>query len=481
VASLGRGSTTLKKRFLCATALAIALFAMSATAAFASTWNPGDIFVGVESGNYNVYSNSGTFKETINAGSGFTTGCAFNNDQSKLFTTYFSDGTVQAFPTAHPHTSALFAGGIGTPEAVVFDKTGNVFVSTSHSFNGIREYNSSGTLINSILPSTQIDWIDLAADQKTMFYTGETGTIHRVDVSTPGGTALPDFASAGSVLYALRILPDGGVLVANTGDIQRYNAAGALIQSYDFVGEDSWFALNLDPNGTSFWSADFGTADVVKFNLASGVKEAGFNTLTGSGTVFGLCLKGEITVGGGDTTPPTCVIKQVINGPPKQLIIKTQDTGSGLKTIVVNTSTNANTVVPPFAPGTTDEVDVTSTKINQSQNSVVKLTVTDVAGNVTVCDPVLSSVAIRRAGQPSRQTYTHLARSESKVRLINSKPGIRTVALRVNGHALKQLRLASGQTRSVNVARWMRRGNNNTITVVARGAVGTSATILISD
>jgi CSLREA domain-containing protein len=183
----------------------------------------------------------------------------------------------------------------------------------------------------------------------------------------------------------------------------------------------------------------------------------------------------------GDTTPPTCVIKQVVNGPPKQLIIKTQDTGSGLKSIVVDTSTNALTVVPPFVPGTTAEVDVDSKKINQSQNSVVKLTVTDVAANVTVCDPVLSSVTIRRAGQPSRQTYRHLARSESTVRLINSKPGIRTVALRVNGHALKQLRLASGQTRIVNVARWMRRGDNNTITLIARGAVGTSATILISD
>ncbi|MDQ2912849.1 MAG: hypothetical protein M3T56_06295 [Chloroflexota bacterium] len=478
--------------------LAIALFALSGTAAFASTWNAGDIFVGVASGKYKVYSNSGTFKETINAGTRYTAGCAFNNAQSKLFTTYVSNGNVETFATAHAHTFALFAGGIITPEAVVFDKSGNVFVSTGSSGSGIREYNSSGALINTILPFTRIDWIDLAADQKTMFYTDEGSTIHRVDVSTPGGTALPDFASSGSTLYALRILPDGGLLAANSGNIQRYNAAGVIIQSYDLVGEDNWFALNLDPNGTSFWSADFGTSDVVKFNIASGVKENSFNTGTGFNTVLGLCLKREITVGGGgdtgggdtgggdtggigDTTPPTCVIKHVVKGPPKKLIIKTQDRGSGLKTIVVNITKNANTIVPPFTLGRRRRLMVTSAKINQSQNSVVKLTVTDMAGNVTVCDPVLSSVAIRRAGQPSKQTYTHLARSESKVRLINSKPGIRTVALRVNGHALKQIRLASGQTRIVNVARWMRRGNNNKITVIARGAVGTSATILISD
>ncbi len=101
MARLGRGPTPLRNRFLCATVLAIALFALSGTAAFASTWNAGDIFVGVASGKYKVYSNSGTFKETINAGTRYTAGCAFNNAQSKLFTTYVSNGNVETFATAH--------------------------------------------------------------------------------------------------------------------------------------------------------------------------------------------------------------------------------------------------------------------------------------------------------------------------------------------------------------------------------------------
>ena len=47
----------------------------------ASTWQIGDVFAGVESGDYKVYDNAGTFKETIShpTFSGFTTGCAFND------------------------------------------------------------------------------------------------------------------------------------------------------------------------------------------------------------------------------------------------------------------------------------------------------------------------------------------------------------------------------------------------------------------
>ena len=88
-----------------------------------------------------------------------------------------------------------------------------------------------------------------------------------------------------------------------------------------------------------------------------------------------------------DTTPPVCLLTATIDGPPKQIQVTVQDTGSGLGTIVVTTSTNATTVVPPFTPGT-NPVVVTATKSNQAAGSIVALTVTDAAGNVTECDPL---------------------------------------------------------------------------------------------
>jgi WD40 repeat protein len=385
------------RRLLCLLAVAFVAL-LSATAGFAATWTTGDIFVGVSSGNYNVYDNGGTFKETINAGSSFTTGCAFNNDQSSLFTTYFGIGNVEKFDTVHPHASSLFVGALSTPESVAFDQAGHVFAGTLG--NGIQEYASAtnNTLIKTIVPRTRVDWIDIAADQDTIFFTDEGSTIHRASISTGG--ALPDFTTSPGRWAALRILPDGSVLAAGqSGFVKRFNAAGVEIQSYSNVTDSAWFSLNLDPNGTSFWSADYNTADVVKFNIASGAVEDSFNTGTGAGTVFGLCLKGEITVGGGDTTPPACALIATIPGPPKAIQVEVQDTGSGLATIA-HAETNAVTVVPAFVPGTTNPVVITSTKVNQALASSLKVTVTDVAGNTTVCDPVVPGSHTRAHARP---------------------------------------------------------------------------------
>src|SRR5207247_193869 len=90
----------------------------------------------------------------------------------------------------------------------------------------------------------------------------------------------------------------GGLLVADILNVKRLDAGGAVIQTYDVAGEDSWFSLNLDPNGTSFWSGNIDSANIYKFNIATGAVEASFNTGTGSGTIFGICLKGELTAAG---------------------------------------------------------------------------------------------------------------------------------------------------------------------------------------
>jgi hypothetical protein len=142
--------------------------------------------------------------------------------------------------------------------------------------------------------------VELSADQSTIFYTSEGSTIRRFDTAT--STQLPDFSTALNESFALRLLPpgdgSGGLLVANFADVKRLDASGAVVQSYDAPGEDSWFALNLDPNGTSFWSAGIFSGNVYRFNIASGAIEVG-PISTGS-SVAGLCLKGEPTAG----TPP---------------------------------------------------------------------------------------------------------------------------------------------------------------------------------
>jgi hypothetical protein len=90
--------------------------------------------------------------------------------------------------------------------------------------------------------------------------------------------------------------------------------------------------------------------------------------------------------GGTDTTPPSCSLTRVIDGPPRQFQITVQDTESGLNSIEVTISNNFATIVPAFCMGRTDALVVTATKINQSVGAQVALQVTDVAGNVTDCD-----------------------------------------------------------------------------------------------
>jgi cysteine-rich repeat protein len=270
-----------------------------------SDWVKGDVFAGAGNGKYNVFSNTGVFKETIDTGFGGseTTGCAFNKDRSKLYTTVFGAAKVVVFDTTHPHTilqTIDTSPGSGT-ESIVFDAAGNFYVGHANGDLKIRKYNASGTFLESYsaaIDDRGTDWIDLATDQCTLFYTSEGRLVKRFDVCT--NTQLTDFATLpdDGYAYALRLLPPGdgtgGLLVADDNNIKRLNGTGGVVQTYDSPGEDDWFSLNLDPDGTSFWSGDFTTRSFYRFEIASGNTSAG--PLPSLGTYLsGLCVLGEVT------------------------------------------------------------------------------------------------------------------------------------------------------------------------------------------
>ena len=273
------------------------------TPAFAATpWNVGDVFAGIAGGSYNVYDNTGAFKETISSGlGGFTTGCAFNPGMTQLYTTQFSAGQITKFDDASPHSSSSFATVRGAPESIAFKADGGFFVG-GPGVATIEEYDATDALVMShaVVATGRTsgpDWVDVAANQTTIFYSdGEGRFIRRFD--TVGGQ-LTDFAvlPGADEAFALRLLPPGdgtgGLMVADRANIKRLDGAGAVVFTYDVAGEDDWFSLNLDPNGTSFWAGDFATNNFYRFNIVSGAVEIGpVNT---GGQLFGLCLKGEPT------------------------------------------------------------------------------------------------------------------------------------------------------------------------------------------
>ena len=292
--------------------------ALPGAAAYASTWVKGDVFAGA-AGNpatYEIFDNGGAFKESISkAGvNGNSTGCGFNANED-LWGTFFQGDQAVRFANAHPHgdvqTINLPAG--NHPESISFAANGDFYIGNADGDRDVYKFDAAGNPVGQFdvaVGPRGSDHIDLAADQRTVFYTSEGRTIFRYD--TVADTQLSDFATlpGGGASFGIRILPpgdgSGGALVADSGDVKRLDGSGNVVQTYDAPGEDVWFALNLDPNGTSFWSADLNSTNVYRFNIASGAVEVG--PLSNPGQVGGLCVLGELTAGvptTPETPPPT--------------------------------------------------------------------------------------------------------------------------------------------------------------------------------
>lgn len=176
--------------------------------------------------------------------------------------------------------------------------------------------------------------------------------------------------------------------------------------------------------------------------------------------------------------PPSCPTV-VISGPPAQAVTTFQDTGSGLVSLVVTLSQNADTVVPPFIPGTTEPVTVTSTKIDQTQRARIEIRATDGAGNVAICDPI-HLIVVRDSGKPVEEINTDVPRAEDKVTIRNGTPGLSNLDILVNGVRFKVTGLKSGEEKTVDISSAMHDGNN-IVNLEGRGKKGSWAEVIIWD
>jgi sugar lactone lactonase YvrE len=275
----------------------------------AATFTFGDVFAS-KSGSVREYSPTGVFVQALTSGiSGFTTGSAFSSSGT-LFVTDFSSGQIITFANNAANTQGQFAAGFAfsQPEDIRFDAAGNVFISDLGG-HGLRKFNAAGTaVVQSWAVGTRIDWFDIDAGQTTMWYTDESGTIHRWNLIT--NTALPNLCSNCGE-FALRLLGDGTLLVADgLGGVNRVNATtGAIIQSYLTGVNKEFFALNLDPDGTTFWTGEFSTDNIYRLNIATGATVTGpFTSGSGGGSLYGLSVFGERTQVGGTPEPITLLM-----------------------------------------------------------------------------------------------------------------------------------------------------------------------------
>lgn len=279
------------KKIIITTSLVILLFN-----GFSQTFQKGDLFVAVHHGIVQWRTPAGILIDTLSTGfsTSLNLGMAFDRDQHMYVLNYDADA-VSKFNNQGA-LQGLFGSGYNNPEGIVFDSSGNVYVGNVVS-GGIRKFDSTGTFLASFTGG-RIDWLDLSSDQSTMLFTQEGTDIKRFDVSL--NSSLPDFATGlGGTAYALRIRQNGEVLLANKGNIVRLNSTGSVIQTYDVAGHDHWFAMTLNADSGTFWSADYITSNVYHFDIASGSVLTSFNTGTDSNTVFGLAMLGEYTAATG--------------------------------------------------------------------------------------------------------------------------------------------------------------------------------------
>jgi|GEM_PF-1215339 len=247
------------------------------------------LFVSIGGGQVQQFSRSGNKQATLNSNQGGSiTGMAFDSAEN-LYTTDFTADTVSKFDGSDTPKGTYGSGYNCKPESIVFDPAGNGYVGETGCSHAILKFDAYGNLMAAYSVTTEqegSDWIDLASDGCTIFYTSQGSSVLRYNACAR--QQMPSFATGLNTALAVKILPDQTVLVADKQDIVRFDSQGRKIMTYTASGENCWVSLALDSDKASFWAADYCSSDVVQFNINSGNEVSKFNSGTPANSVYGL-------------------------------------------------------------------------------------------------------------------------------------------------------------------------------------------------
>ena len=271
---------------------------------------PGNVLAATGSGQVKQFTPSGTLVDTLDTTTGSTYTAGMCVDSSKnLYVTTFGSNTLSKFDSNGNLLAANWGSGFNAdPESCTVDASNNIYVGQADGSHQILKFDTSGTLLASYSPAIDArgtDWIDLSSDQCTMYYTGEGTLIKRFNVCT--NTQLPDFASGlPGPCFEIRIQTNGNVIVACGQGAVRLDSSGNVLQNYPIPGASEMFAMNLDPDGTSFWTGDIGNGTVTHVDIATGTILSQWNS-SPSSALGGLLIVGGIVVAQPTLTlsPPT--------------------------------------------------------------------------------------------------------------------------------------------------------------------------------
>jgi len=270
----------------------------SAQYAAAAPLQDGDLIASTNLGKLEVFRPDGTLVQTIETGApSFQAGICWNQTMSDLRVTNSNDGSMTLLDSAVSSITYPWVSPLTTPVDCDIGSSGNVYVLTQDLGADVVLLSPAGVQLDSFdlanSPLTSFPFaapenaIELASDDCTLFYVGFSSNIKRYDVCTD--TQLADFATVppptntflNEFCVDLEIRANGEVITSCSDTIHRMNSDGTLAQSYPnsalvppivTAPTDVRFAdpLLLDPDGTSFWTAQPLGGQVWRVDIASG-------------------------------------------------------------------------------------------------------------------------------------------------------------------------------------------------------------------
>lgn len=276
------------------------------------------VFVGCGAGLIGHYSDVGVFLGNLNTTSGSDEVCGMYFDSAGyLYAMCFFAQAAKFNPNFTLNTYP-WTGFTGSPslESVTPLSDGTLLVGAADAdvaFNFLWNVRPNGTVISAWAPDVDnrgVDWQDIGADGRTLYYTSESHLIKRFDIVT--GTQLADLIDLGNSyvgeLFALRVRPNvpDELLVAAGYEVLRIRISTAtILQHYTIPAPDSntapyVFAVNLDPDGTSFWVVNryhnigVTTCPMYRIDIATGATIISFPVTTSTNRVSGIGIYGEL-------------------------------------------------------------------------------------------------------------------------------------------------------------------------------------------
>ena len=465
--------------------------AFGAPQASAAPIATGTVMVSTDSGKVTEFTQDGTMITQIDTMTGgtFTTGSMFDA-AGNFYVTTFNGQQVTKFDPTGFLIGPFGSGYNADPESILHDAAGIIYVGQADGTHHVLKFDPSGTLVDTFVPVTEnrgTDWIELGADQCTLYYTSEGQRVLTFNACT--NTQGPDFNMVplpGPFAFALRLLPAGGMLVADTSVVVRLDAAGNQIQTYTLPGISQLFALNLDPDGTSFWTADDGPSGLVfKVDIASGaiLKQWSAAGAAGFNGAFGLSVKGEITV----SNPQTCTSADaaLINvqfHAPGTLTYDISSPSKTLQSIKLTASSNIGSfTLPIIAAGGHSATGGQFVKADPTQKATFELLASFVtpmfACNI---DPIFTTLRIKKGQHEATQAFHMIPKAEHFIDVENGSPGLRSLRLDVNGRFFTTRSLRSGETVHIDASAAMNLAKN-TLAFIGEGKVGSFANIDVAD